>query len=96
MFLTFNLHLLGDLVDVVLGTSISEDHEYFGDSPPDTSLRSEDGVLYVLYGFPFKQTADWGLISPKKNPQQNINSQPLLKKEVQRNMNFKGPKVESK
>lgn len=47
-------------MNIILGTSVSEDHKHFGDSPPDTPLHSEDGVLHVFYGFAFKQTADWG------------------------------------
>lgn len=46
--------------------------------------------------FPLSRRQIGGSLVQKKNPQQNYNSQPLLKKEMQRNMNFKGPKVESK
>lgn len=48
--LTFHLHLLGNLVDVILRSSVGEDHEDVGDAPPDSSLFREDVFLHMLDG----------------------------------------------
>lgn len=48
--LTFHLHLLGNFVDIVLGSTVREDHEDVGDSSPDSSLRREDFFLHMLDG----------------------------------------------
>lgn len=51
---TLGLHLLGDLVDVVLGPSVRQHHEHLGDSSPGPPHLSEDGLLHVLDGTAWK------------------------------------------
>ena len=47
---TLGLHLLGDLVDVVLGPSVRQHHKHLGDSSPGPAHLSEDSLLHVLDG----------------------------------------------
>lgn len=51
--LTFHLHLLWNLVDVILRSTVGEDHQDVGDPPPDSPLCREDVVLHVLDGAPW-------------------------------------------
>lgn len=47
---TLNLHLLGNLVDVILGPAIGQHHHNFGNSPPHAPVRGKDAFLHVFDG----------------------------------------------
>lgn len=47
---TLHLDLVGDFVDIVLGTAICQDHQHFGHAPPASSGHREDSVFHMLHG----------------------------------------------